>query len=63
VLLRLQALLVSYVVLVSLFMVNSGWGLLEALAALPRRTLRPVLDGDREVRGKQPNGRVELRMP
>ena len=48
--LGLQALLVSYVVLVSLFLVNSAWALLESLAALPRRKLRPVLGGDREVR-------------
>ena len=46
---RPQALLVSYVVLVSLFLANSVCGLLEASAALPRRKLQPVLDGDREV--------------
>ena len=44
-----QALLVSYIVLVALYLVTAVWVLLEALAALPRWKLQPVSGGDREV--------------
>ena len=47
----------SYIVLVSLYLVTAVWVLLEALSALPRRTLQPVSDSDREARYYSHNDR------